>query len=64
MILMILNLHLVVHYWYNFVEKTFPGGSMRNAIKKVACDQLLFAPIGMGLFLSVTTLMEGTISIN
>jgi protein Mpv17 len=49
----------IVHYWYNFVEKSFPGGSMRNAFKKVACDQLLFAPIGMGLFLTVTTLMEG-----
>ncbi|KAF8898366.1 hypothetical protein BD779DRAFT_1666232 [Infundibulicybe gibba] len=53
--------------WNHFLEHRFPlrsiPGSNRVSIralsKRVACDQLVMAPIGLGLFLGSMGLMEG-----
>ena len=40
----------VQHKWFAFLEKTFPivgGKAMSNALRRVAFDQLIFAPCGM-----------------
>lgn len=40
----------VQHKWYNFLEHTFPlsgGNATGKALRRVAMDQLIFAPIGM-----------------
>ena len=38
------------HKWFGFLDRTFPlsgGKATTNALRRVAFDQLIFAPIGM-----------------
>lgn len=41
----------IQHKWFGFLSRTFPVGGKSNgtvnALKRVAFDQLLFAPVGM-----------------
>jgi hypothetical protein len=40
----------VQHKWFSFLARTFPlmgGVATTNALKRVAMDQLIFAPCGM-----------------
>lgn len=39
----------VQHKWFSFLERTFPlaGKATSNALRRVAFDQLIFAPISM-----------------
>lgn len=49
----------VQHRWYGFLEHTFPlsgGMATQNALKRVAFDQFIFAPIGMCLTLNIREL--------
>lgn len=42
--------------WFSFLSKTFPvtkTAAMVPALKRVACDQLMFAPVGMHSILLV-----------
>lgn len=49
--------------WFKFLSSAFPIGPKYNAVaqtaKRVACDQLLFAPAGLVIFYSAMTLAEG-----
>lgn len=48
--------------WFRFLEKTFPMTKTSNfgpAMKRVAFDQLVYAPFGIGLFFVVMTVAEG-----
>lgn len=48
--------------WFKFLEKTFPltkTSAFGPAMKRVAFDQLIFAPFGIGLFFTVMTVAEG-----
>ncbi|TKA80320.1 hypothetical protein B0A55_02204 [Friedmanniomyces simplex] len=50
------------HRWFAFLHKTFPltsGGATANALKRVAFDQLLFAPCGLAAFFTFMTVTEG-----
>ncbi len=50
------------HRWFAFLHKTFPmnnGGATANALKRVAFDQLLFAPCGLACFFTFMTVTEG-----
>ncbi|KAF2667454.1 hypothetical protein BT63DRAFT_426324 [Microthyrium microscopicum] len=52
----------VQHRWFSFLSSTFPlkaGGATGQAMKRVAFDQLLFAPVGLGLFFTFMTVAEG-----
>jgi len=53
----------VQHRWYAFLSTTFPitkeTGGTGPALKRVAFDQLLFAPIGLSIFFTFMTVAEG-----
>jgi hypothetical protein len=48
--------------WFGFLARVFPmtkTSAFGPALKRVAVDQIVFAPIGVGLFFSVMTVAEG-----
>lgn len=48
--------------WFQFLSRAFPitkSNALAPAIKMVALDQLIFAPIGIGCFFTVMTIAEG-----
>jgi protein Mpv17 len=50
------------HRWFAFLSKTFPltgTGNTVTALKRVAFDQLLFAPCGLACFFTFMTVAEG-----
>lgn len=50
------------HRWFSFLSKTFPltkAAATTQALKRVAFDQLLFAPVGLGCFFTFMTVAEG-----
>ncbi|KAK3059884.1 hypothetical protein LTS18_009847 [Coniosporium uncinatum] len=53
----------VQHRWFGFLARTFPitkatGGTV-PALKRVAFDQLIFAPVGLSCFFTFMTVAEG-----
>jgi len=52
----------VQHRWFGFLARTFPltkGVATGNAMKMVAMDQLIYAPIGLAAFFTFITVAEG-----
>ncbi|KAF2657521.1 hypothetical protein K491DRAFT_323711 [Lophiostoma macrostomum CBS 122681] len=52
----------VQHKWFGFLSRTFPvtkTAALVPALKRVAFDQFLFAPIGLGIFFTFMTVAEG-----
>jgi len=52
----------VQHKWYSFLSRTFPFGKTGGtvpALKRVAFDQLIFAPISLAIFFTFMTIAEG-----
>jgi len=50
------------HRWFAFLNSTFPvvaGKGLTSALKRVAFDQLLFAPCGLACFFTFMTVAEG-----
>lgn len=50
------------HKWFGFLSSTFPakaGAASSAAFKRVAFDQLLFAPVGLAMFFTFMTVAEG-----
>ncbi|EMD00976.1 hypothetical protein BAUCODRAFT_29362 [Baudoinia panamericana UAMH 10762] len=50
------------HRWFAFLERTFPmvaGKAALSSLKRVAFDQLLFAPCGLACFFTFMTVAEG-----
>ncbi|KAH0566084.1 hypothetical protein GP486_000522 [Trichoglossum hirsutum] len=48
--------------WFKILSKAFPlakGSGMVAALKRVACDQLVFAPVGLACFFTFMTIAEG-----
>ncbi|KAL4950605.1 hypothetical protein BDW69DRAFT_171775 [Aspergillus filifer] len=48
--------------WFGWLSRTFPLAKKNptvSALKRVACDQLLFAPFGLVCFFSYMTIAEG-----
>ncbi|KAL2153726.1 hypothetical protein VTH82DRAFT_4881 [Thermothelomyces myriococcoides] len=48
--------------WFKFLERTFPitkSSAFLPAIKRVAFDQLIFAPFGVAAFFTIMTVAEG-----
>ncbi|KAK7419679.1 hypothetical protein QQZ08_010765 [Neonectria magnoliae] len=48
--------------WFRFLERIFPitkTSAFGPAMKRVAFDQLIFAPFGVGLFFTAMTIAEG-----
>ncbi|RLN93225.1 hypothetical protein BBJ28_00009152 [Nothophytophthora sp. Chile5] len=49
----------VLHVWYGFVGKLVPGVSSRAIVKRLALDQLVFAPTFLCVFFSSLLTLEG-----
>ncbi|KAF2735208.1 hypothetical protein EJ04DRAFT_534376 [Polyplosphaeria fusca] len=52
----------VQHKWFGFLSRTFPvtkDSAMVPALKRVAFDQFLFAPLGLACFFTFMTIAEG-----
>lgn len=49
----------VLHQWYGILSRVFPAPGFASAIKSLALDQFLFAPMFCGLFLSSLLTLEG-----
>jgi len=52
----------IQHKWFGFLSRTFPLTKQSGtvpALKRVAFDQLIFAPIGLGAFFTFMTVAEG-----
>lgn len=50
--------------WFSFLNKSFPvvkgsANGTTQALKRVACDQLIFSPVGLALFFTYITVAEG-----
>ncbi|KAL2817811.1 hypothetical protein BJX63DRAFT_93667 [Aspergillus granulosus] len=48
--------------WFGFLSRTFPLAKKNptvSALKRVACDQLMFAPFGLVCFFTFMTVAEG-----
>ncbi len=52
--------------WFQFLSKAFPiskgissGVALQQTAKRVSMDQLIFAPLGLGVFFTAMTLAEG-----
>ncbi|KAF2746396.1 hypothetical protein M011DRAFT_445152 [Sporormia fimetaria CBS 119925] len=52
----------IQHKWFSFLSRTFPvtkSAAFGPALKRVAFDQFLFAPVGLGAFFTFMTVAEG-----
>ncbi|GIZ40279.1 hypothetical protein CKM354_000362500 [Cercospora kikuchii] len=54
----------VQHKWFGFLNRIFPivsgeGKGTTNALRRVAFDQFLFAPVGLAAFFTFMTVAEG-----
>ena len=48
--------------WFGFLERCFPitkAAAFGPAMKRVVCDQLIFAPFGLAVFFTAMTVAEG-----
>uniref|UniRef100_K3WKW1 Uncharacterized protein n=1 Tax=Globisporangium ultimum (strain ATCC 200006 / CBS 805.95 / DAOM BR144) TaxID=431595 RepID=K3WKW1_GLOUD len=49
----------IAHTWYNFIERFAPGSTAMAVTKKIAMDQILFAPAISTTFYTATQSLEG-----
>ncbi|CAM9873530.1 unnamed protein product, partial [Laminaria digitata] len=49
----------VLHTWFGFLTRRFPGTAASTVVKRVALDQLVFAPVFLASFLSIVMLLDG-----
>eukprot|EP00040_Diaphanoeca_grandis_P008521 m.45498 g.45498 ORF g.45498 m.45498 type:complete len:278 (-) comp19986_c0_seq1:120-953(-) len=45
--------------WYGFLYRKFPGRDLTMVIKRLVCDQALFAPFFTGTFISALFVLQG-----
>lgn len=48
-----------LHYWYGFLHRQLPGTAATTVVKRVALDQLGFAPAFIAIFLSSVMVLDG-----
>lgn len=46
------------HYFYAWLQKTFPGKDVPTSIKKILCDRLVFAPPYLLIFFYLLGIIE------
>ncbi|XP_071476823.1 peroxisomal membrane protein 2-like [Diadema antillarum] len=47
------------HYFYAWLQKTFPGKDVPTSVKKIICDRLVFAPPYLLIFFYLLGILEG-----
>ncbi|CAM6054375.1 unnamed protein product [Sphagnum tenellum] len=50
---------ILIHYWYNILDRVLPGSGIRIVFGKIFYDQILFSPICIGSCLVADSLAEG-----
>jgi len=50
----------VLHYWYNFINRAFPGKSAWRVIQRTFWDEFVFSPMYIPVFLGGLWKLEGT----
>lgn len=48
-----------LHFWYGFLARIIPGTTLLASTKRLALDQLVFAPVFIPIFFSSTLMLEG-----
>lgn len=48
-----------LHVWYGFLIRKLPGTAPATVVKRVALDQLVFAPVFLAGFLSTVMVLDG-----
>jgi len=48
-----------LHFWYGFLARRFPGATLGNAMQRLACDQLVFAPCFVPTFFASVMVLDG-----
>lgn len=46
------------HFFYGWIDRTFPGTSLRNVVRKIFVDQLIASPVCMYIFFIGMAIME------
>ena len=49
----------ILHYWYGFLGARIPGVTISSVLKRLALDQLCFAPVFLPCFISVAMILDG-----
>jgi protein Mpv17 len=49
----------IAHYWYGYLSVKIVGDTMLAAVKRVALDQILFAPVCLSGFFAGNLLLDG-----
>ncbi|WCJ31251.1 Peroxisomal membrane 22 kDa (Mpv17/PMP22) family protein [Euphorbia peplus] len=47
------------HFWFKFLSKQFPKRDAISTLKKIVCDQILFAPAITSVFFSFNARLQG-----
>lgn len=51
-----------LHFWFNFMAKTFPKRDMLSTLKKMAMGQGVYGPTMTVVFFSVNAFLQGIVS--
>ena len=51
---------VMCHFWYNFLDRIYPGKGVKIVFKKIFCDQIIFSPICIAACLSIACVLNGT----
>ena len=49
----------VLHYWYEYVNRALPGRSFSRVLQRTFCDEFLFSPIYIPVLLGILWKSEG-----
>jgi hypothetical protein len=50
----------VLHHWYHFLNRSFPGTTMSRVLQRTFMDEFVFSPIYIPVFLGGLWTLEGT----
>lgn len=50
---------VLCHFWYNLLDRLYPGRGLKIVVKKICTDQVLFSPICIAACLSVACRLNG-----
>ena len=51
---------VMCHYWYNLLDKIYPGKGIKIVFKKIISDQIIFSPFCIVACLAIACLINGT----
>ena len=49
---------VICHFWYNWLDKRFPGKAFKIIAKKLMVDQMCFSPFLIAVFFGTVGVLE------